>query len=108
VALTTTAWVVIGVAGVATFAIRASFLLMAGKLDELPEPALELLRLIPAAALAALIGPAIFRPDGELVILGPRPLAGLVALGVALLTRSVLLTIAVGLGAVVVFEALLG
>ena len=106
--LVATAWIVILAAGMLTFAIRGSFLLAAGRLDRLPQPVLDLLRLIPAAALAALVAPAVLRPDGELVLLGPRPLAGLVALLVAIVTRNVLLTIGVGLAAVVGFELLLG
>ncbi len=106
--LVTTAWVVIIAAGMLTFAARGSFLLAAGRLERLPPPVLELLQLIPAAALAALIAPAVLRPDGEVVLLGPRPLAGLVALVVAIVARNVLLTIGVGLAAVVGFELLLG
>ena len=103
----TTAWVVIVLAGIATFAIRDSFLLVASRLAALPDTARELLRMIPPAALAALVVPALLRTDGEVVLFGPRPLAGLVALGVAWWSRSVAATIAVGLVAVVGFELLL-
>lgn len=103
-----TAWTVIVVVGLLTFAIRGSFLLTAGRLERLPQPALDVLRLIPSAALAALVVPAVLRVEGELVLLGPRTYAGVLALGVALLTRSVLATIGVGLVAVVGFELLLG
>jgi branched-subunit amino acid transport protein len=105
---TQTAWVVIVFAGLTTFAIRGSFLLVATRLAALPDHTRELLRMIPAAALAALAVPALLRTDGELVLLGPRPLAGLVALGIAWWTRSVAATIAVGLVAVVGFELLFG
>jgi branched-subunit amino acid transport protein len=105
---TQTAWVVIVIGGIATFAIRGSFLLVATRLAELPDTTRELLRMIPAAALAALVVPALLRTDGDLMLLGPRPLAGLVALGIAWWTRSVAATIAVGLLAVVGFELLLG
>jgi branched-subunit amino acid transport protein len=105
---TTTAWVVIAGAGVLTFAIRGSFLLVASRLAALPEAARELLRMIPAAALAALVAPALLRTDDRLVLLGPKPLAGLVALGVAWWSRSVLVTIAAGLLAIVGLDLLLG
>lgn len=105
---TATAWVVIVLGGIATFAIRGSFLLIASRLAELPATTRELLRMIPAAALAALVAPALLRTDGQLVLWGPRPLAGLVALGVAWWTRSVLATIVVGLVSVVGFEGVLG
>lgn len=60
--LTATAWSVIGMAGVLTFAIRGSFLLGVARLERLPGPVMELLRLIPAAALAALVAPACCDP----------------------------------------------
>ena len=104
---TVTAWIVIVLGGIGTFAIRGSLLLFASRLAELPDATRELLRMIPAAALAALVAPAVLRADGEVVLLGPRPLAALVALGIAWWTRSVFLTIAVGLVAVVALEALL-
>ncbi|MFW6010151.1 MAG: AzlD domain-containing protein [Actinomycetota bacterium] len=103
-----TAWTVIVIVGLLTFAIRGSFLLTAGRLERLPRWVLDLMRLIPSAALAALVAPAILRAEGELALLGPRTYAGLLALGVALLTRSVLATIGVGLVAVVGLELLLG
>jgi branched-subunit amino acid transport protein len=105
---TQTAWLVIVIGGIATFAIRGSFLLVATRLAELPDTTRELLRMIPAAALAALVAPAVLRTDGQLVLLGPRPLAALIALGVAWWTRSVAATIAVGLIAVVGLELVLG
>jgi branched-subunit amino acid transport protein len=105
---TQTAWLVIVIGGIATFAIRGSFLLVATRLAELPDTTRELLRMIPAAALAALVAPAVLRTDGQLVLLGPRPLAALIALGVAWWTRSVAVTIVVGLIAVVGLELVVG
>lgn len=97
----TRAWIVIVSAGLATFAIRASFLVAARRLTAVPAWASELLRMIPAAALAALVAPALLRPDVSFAPLGPEALAGALALAVAWWTRSVLLTIGVGLVAVV-------
>ena len=104
---TTAAWLVIVVTGIVTFAIRGSFLLIASRLAELSPSTRALLRMIPAASLAALAGPALLRNEGELVLLGPRPLAGLLALAVAWWSRSVLATLVVGLLAVVALELLL-
>ena len=103
-----TAWVVIVCAGLLTFAARGSFLLVAGRLETLPESARQVLRMIPAAALAALVAPAILRDEGTLVLFGPRVLSGVVALVVAFRFRNILLTITVGLVAMVGFTALLG
>lgn len=101
------AWVVIGIVGAGTYLIRASFLLVARRMPDLPPAVRELLRMIPAAALAALVAPTLLRVDGALEPWNPRLLAGLVALVVAWWTRSILATIAVGLVAVVVAERLL-
>ena len=102
------AWLVILLGGLATFSIRASFLLVARRLTSLPSWAGEALRMIPAAALAALALPALLRPEVAFQPLGPRALAGALALLVAWRTRSVLLTIVVGLVAVAGLEWLLG
>jgi branched-subunit amino acid transport protein len=105
--LTTTAWIVIVVTGIVTFSIRSSFLLFADRFGEVSAGTREVLRMIPAAALAALVAPAVLRVDGQLQLLGPRPLAGVVALVVAYLTRSILWTIVVGILAVIGLEFVL-
>lgn len=101
------AWVVVGAVGAGTYLIRASFLLVAHRMPHVPPAVRELLRMIPAAALAALVAPALLRVDGAFQPWNPRLLAGLVALVVAWWTRSILATIAVGLVAVVLVERLL-
>lgn len=106
--LTTTTWIVIVVAGIATYGIRSSFLLFADRFQDVGEGTREVLRMIPAAALAALVAPALLRVDGQVQLLGPRPFAGLIALVVAYLTRSILWTILVGILAVVGLEFVLG
>lgn len=102
-----TTWVVVVVAGVGTFALRASFLALADRLTGLPVGVREALRMVPAATLAALTIPALVRPDGDWALLGPRALAGILAGLVAWKTRSALLTVVVGLIAVVAIEAVL-
>lgn len=103
-----TAWVVIVLGGIATYMIRASFLLFADRLASVPPKLADALRMIPAAALAALAVPALLRPDTTFAPLGPRALAGLIALAVAWKTRNLLVTIVVGLVAVMGLENLLG
>lgn len=104
----TVAWIVIAVVGVGTYLVRASFLAVAERVAAIPERWRTPLRLIPPAVLAALIAPAVLRPDGgALALVGPRPIAAVVALGVAVWTRSVLATIVVGLATVVGLELLL-
>jgi branched-subunit amino acid transport protein len=106
--LITRAWLVIVLGGVATYLIRASFLLAARRLATVPDWARDVLRMIPAAALAALVAPALLRPETTLQPFGPQALAGALALAVAWWTRNVLLTIVVGVVAVMGFDYLLG
>lgn len=102
------AWVVIVLGGLATFALRASFLVAAHRFESLPSWASDAMRMVPAAALAGLVAPALLRPDASFAPLGPEALAGGIALVVALRTRSVLAPIVVGLIAVMGLEHLLG
>ena len=103
-----TTWVVIVVVGSGTFALRASFLALADRLTGLPRDAREALRMVPAATMAALTIPALLRPDGDWDLLGPRALAGVLAGLVAHRTGNALLTVVVGLVAVIGLQALLG
>ena len=103
-------WTAIVLGGVGTFAIRASFLFLYGRLD-VSDRVERALRLVPAAVLAALVLPAILQVDGTPVAetgLGPvtavqellgsdRVLAGALAVLVAWYTESIFATIAVGM-----------
>lgn len=91
-----TVWVVILAGGVVTFATRASLLALAHRARDLSPQVRDGLRMIPAAALAALVAPAVLRPDGPLLLWHPRPLAGLLAALVAWRTHSVVATLLVG------------
>jgi branched-subunit amino acid transport protein len=68
------------------------------------------LRFVPAAALAALVFPALTHPTGQFDISPSnfRLLAGLCGAIVAWRTRNVLLTILVGMAALWFLEAVLG
>lgn len=101
-------WVVIGAGAVLTYSIRAVFLVFAGRLTSVPPLVREGLRMIPAAALAALVAPAVLRPAGDVVLLGQRPLAAILAAVVAWRTRNVAITIAVGMVAVIALGFLPG
>jgi len=99
-------WVAILLSGAGTFAMRASFLAAADRLTTVPPALQRLLRQIPPAALAAIVIPALLRPDGAIDPLHPRFAAGLVAAVVAWRTRNVALTLLVGMGVLVALEAL--
>lgn len=106
---TTQVWVVIALGAIGTYSIRASFLLLADRMAALPQSVRTALRMIPAAALAALVAPGLLRPgdDGLFEPFNPRAIAGLVALVVAWWTKNVLATIVVGLVVIVGLEAIL-
>ncbi len=99
-------WTAIVLAGIGTYAMRASFLVFAHRLADVPPSVQRLLRQIPPAALAAIVVPAFLRPDGELDLWQPRFLAGVVAALIAWRTRNIALTLVVGIGLVMVLEAL--
>ena len=99
-------WLTIGLAGIGTYAMRASFLAFAHRLATVPPWAQRLLRQIPPAALASIVVPALVRPGGELGIWQPRLAAGLLAGLVAWRTRNVALTLVVGMAALMLLERL--
>lgn len=104
-------WLAIVLSGVVTYLVRSVFFLLAGHMTALPPTVQELLRMIPAAALAALAIPPLFRPGGAgtaLTLVSPELLAGIVAGLVAWRTKNLLATIATGLGAVLLLQPLLG
>lgn len=104
-------WLAITLSGAVTYAVRSAFFLFAGRMTDLPPTAREVLRMIPAAALAALAIPPLFRPDGAatpLTVVSPEMLAGVIAGLVAWRTKNLLATIAAGLVAVVLLQTLLG
>jgi branched-subunit amino acid transport protein len=97
----------LALAGLVTFAIRLSFIALLGRV-EVPPLFTRALRFVPAAVLSAIIFPELVVRGGavDLSPSNPRLLAGLVAAGVALRTRSVALTIACGMGALWAIQAL--
>ena len=99
-------WAAILLSGAGTFAMRASFLAAASRLAEVPPFAQRLLRQIPPAALAAIVAPALLRPDGHFDLVQPELAAGVAAGLVAWRTRNVALTLIVGLGGLVLLRAL--
>lgn len=102
-------WLLIVLIGLGTFALRLSFIHLWGRV-QLPEIVHRALRFIPAAVLAALVVPAIVRPEGalDLSLHNLRLIAGLLAAVVALFTRNVLLTLAAGMGTLWLLQALVG
>lgn len=103
-------WIVIVGATAITYALRATFPLLEGRL---PQPLwLErALRYVPAAVLAAIVTPAVFLggPEGaEGVDRTIRIVAALLGAVAAWRSRSILITIAVGMAALYALGWLVG
>ncbi|MFC4360041.1 AzlD domain-containing protein [Halobium salinum] len=113
-------WLVVLAAGLGTFALRLSFVLLFGRVDEVPDRVVGLLRFVPAAVLAALVAPAFLALSADpasapvavsrlglgLDFETPKLVAGAVAALVAWRTENVLATIGVGMVALWVVQAL--
>jgi branched-subunit amino acid transport protein len=98
----TVVWAAVVLAGVGTYAIRASFLFLFERLGGVPSRAQTALGMVPAAVLSALVVPAVLAPEETVVLLGnDRLVAAVVAALVAWYTESILATIVVGLVALV-------
>ena len=104
-----TIWWVMILGGLATFTIRAFFILLVGQ-REIPPLLRRALYFIPPAVLTAIILPELLLPRGDLnlSLTNPNLLAGTVAVLVAWRTRSVLLTIVVGMVVFWVARMLIG
>jgi len=98
-------WIVIILGGAITFLLRFSMLWLFGKV-EIPNLVKRALRFIPAAALSALVFPAFFYQDGvfSMTLDNERFWAGMVAAVVAWYGKNILLTLAVGMGALYLFR----
>lgn len=93
-----TTWAAILLAGIGTFLMRASFLLAAHRLADVPESVQRVLRQIPPAALAAIVVPALLQPRDALDLWQPELGAGLLAVAVCWRTKSITATLGVGMG----------
>lgn len=102
-------WLTVVLAGIGTYAIRASFVV--GLKDAQVPPLLaRALKYVPPAVLAALAIPPIVAPSGMLGMIPPQPelIAGMVAALVAWRTKNLAATIVVGIPVLIGLEALLG
>ncbi|MCI0394591.1 MAG: AzlD domain-containing protein [Chloroflexi bacterium] len=102
-----TLWLTLLAIGLCTYAIRLSFILLFGRL-EVPPLVQRALRFVPPAVLAAIIFPDVLMPNGVLDFSpgNPRLVAGALAVIVAWRTRNALLTIAVGMAALLLLGSI--
>ena len=102
-------WLLFVAIGLGTFLLRFIFIYLFGKIV-MPEWLQRALRFVPAAALAALVFPALTHPTGhlDLSLHNFRLLAGLGGALVAWKTRNVLLTIIAGMALLWMMEVAFG
>lgn len=102
-------WLTLIAAGILTYAIRLSFILLFGRRD-VPPVAQRVLAYVPPAVLSALVFPSLLLRDGSLFIspLNFRLIAALVAIIAAWRSRNVLVTILVGMAVLWLLQALFG
>ena len=101
-------WLVMLLGGLVTFVIRFSFIYLFGKLH-IPGTVRRALHYIPPAVLSALVFPELFMHEGVLSLSldNTRLLAGLMAVAVAWYSKNTLLTIVVGMLALVLLQWLM-
>ncbi len=92
-----TLWIIIILAGIITYAMRLSFIVLADRL-RLSAKFRMTLELVPIAALTAIIVPGlIVTANGTVTPLNARAIAGAGAVLIAWRTKNTLLTIAAGM-----------
>ncbi len=106
--MTARVWTALIAAAVGTYVIRASFLVVARRMGEVGPVATAILRMIPPAALAGLVLPALVAPDGAVDLPNPRLVAGIVAAIAGWWSRQTLVTLGAGLGTLLLWEAIAG
>lgn len=106
--MTARVWTALVVAVVGTYLIRASFLAVARRMGDLGPVALAVLRMIPPAALAGLVLPALVAPDGSVDLPNPRLMAGIVAAVAGWWSKQTLVTLGAGLGTLLLWELVAG
>lgn len=102
------AWLVIVLAGVGTYAIRLVFLAFADRLAAVPPGLARVLAMIPPAVLAAVVASSLVHRGGAFTPAWTELAAAALAAGVAWRTRSILLTLLVGMAALAGLELLAG
>jgi len=100
-------WLTIIAAGILTYAIRLSFILLYGQI-RMPSQIERALRFVPPAVLTAIFIPELILNDGNpfLSFGNARLLAGMLAIVVAWRTKNVIYTIVIGMLALWILQFL--
>jgi branched-subunit amino acid transport protein len=99
-------WTVVVVVGLATFAIRLSFVYLFGRVERVPPSVEAALRYVPPAVFAAIVVPRVVTVEPTLAatLVDDEVLAAVVAAAVAWRTGDVALTVGAGMGALWLFR----
>lgn len=102
-------WLVMILGGLITFSMRFSLIFLFGRFD-IPQTLRKALHYVPPAVLSAIIFPELFYHSQKLDFsLGNlRLLAGLVAIFIGWYSRNTLLTILMGMGALLILQVWFG
>ena len=102
-------WLLLLAMGAVTFASRIFMIALMGRV-QVPDLLVRALKYVPPAVLSAIIAPELLRPAGvlDVSLSNVRLLAGVAAILVAWRTRSILLTLAVGMGLMWILGAVMG
>jgi branched-subunit amino acid transport protein len=100
-------WLIIAGMGVITYAIRLSMIVISGQI-QLGDSLQRALRYVPPAVLSAIILPEMMQPGGtlDLTLGNDRLLAGLIAMLVAWFTKNMIWTVAIGMIALWILQAI--
>jgi len=98
-------WLILILGGLITFGMRFSLIYLFGRF-EVPETMRRALHYVPPAVLSAIIFPQLFYTDNglDLTFTNTRLIAGLIAILVAWFSKNTLLTIIVGMIALLVLQ----
>ena len=98
-------WLILLLGGLLTFGMRFSFVYLLGRF-ELPETMRRALRFVPPAVLTAIVVPELVIRSGRMdfSLTNFRLVAGVIAILVAWKTKNTLLTIVVGILALLLLE----
>ncbi len=100
-------WLVMFAGGLITFGMRFSLIYLFGKF-EIPETMRRALHYVPPAVLSAIIFPELFYSNGNfnIALTNTRLLAGIIAIIVAWFSKNTLVTIIVGMIALILLQLL--
>jgi branched-subunit amino acid transport protein len=98
-------WLVFLLGGLATYAMRLSFIYMLGKVD-VPQRLRQALRFVAPAVLSAIVAPELLMPGGvmDLNFHNYRLIAGLAAIVVAWRSKNTIVTIVLGMAVLIALQ----